>query len=98
MQERYEGDTKQAMGLVAEKQARREKTRDECGIEERLERLRAVEQQRNAFANDLLMNVRERVEKLEQHSHGQHGEVTVPLRYHGHSGGMVAGRSYDPLA
>lgn len=75
-------------------QAKREKTWDESGIEEKVERLRRHEQETRRW----LQALQEQMQHVPEHQHGQHGEILV--RQHG-GYGMVAGgqaqRRFDPL-
>ena len=74
----------------------RRKTWDECGIEERQERLRDELRSQRNYLNNVLGRVENQVTKMESHTHGANGELLVPLLLHG-LGEMDQIRGHDPL-
>lgn len=97
---RDEENTAQSAGSLLGKipMPSREKTWDECGIEDKVERLRRA-----------MRNQKHLVEGAFQTAHGAHlvahthqhnavtGEVLAPVNKH-HGGAESAGRIFDPLA
>lgn len=70
----------------------------ECGLEEKLDRLRDVARNDMRNRNNITRNLSQRVENLEHHTHDQLGRVTIPV-HTGRGGYMVGeGSSFDPLA
>lgn len=75
--------------------AYREKTWDECGIEEKVERLRGVLQDTRSWNRSLA----EQQRHVQPHQHGQHGEILIAQGGYGLVGAQIGGghRPYDPL-
>lgn len=80
--------TMQTMGMAS-----REKTWDECGIEEKVERLRR-ELRSQGFG---LQRAQRDAANFREHEHNVHGEIVIPLRSK-HGGADSEERSRDPLA
>lgn len=76
--------------------AKREKTWDECGIEEKVERIRRELLGVRDMGHSAYRNANEARELAARHQHSASGEV---LRSAERSGGMVGaeGRGFDPL-
>lgn len=84
--------------LVGSKTASREKSWDECGIEEKVERLRRVMQQQQHMVRSAWNTASAAQELARQHQHNNMtGEVLSAVNRHG-SAGEAMGRSFDPLA
>lgn len=81
-----------------ESAAKREKTWDECGIEERLERLRQQQRGTVRIQQDVIRNLRERVDMLERHQHNSLGEVLVSVHAGRHGSMDMDSGQRDPLA
>jgi hypothetical protein len=76
-----------------------EKKFDECTIEEKIERLRRVQQSTVRMQADLIDNLRRRLNALESHQHGTDGRLLIGLHDARHAGGLEgAGYMRDPLA
>lgn len=70
------------LDAVAQTLNARSQSWDECGIEEKVERLRREVQNLRWGLNDM----RRRTAHFEQHEHNAKGEVVVPLRERGGQG------------
>lgn len=76
--------------------AKRDKTWDECGIEEKVERLRMMLMRTRESAQYAAKNASAANDLAERHQHNHAtGEVLRPVQRHG--GAMEGGSSYDPL-
>jgi hypothetical protein len=77
--------------------ASREKTWDECGIEQKVERVRS----QLLMYRDLLQyasrTAGEAKELAGRHEHNAVGEVLQPVQRHGGGQAEVGGRGFDPL-
>jgi len=78
--------------------AMRELTWDECGIEEKVERLRREFRMARDIQEYTARTAGDAAEIARDHSHGDHGQVLTPVRRHGgHAELAGSGRGFDPL-
>lgn len=78
--------------------AAREKRWDECGIEEKVERLRTELQDRRPFADAAFNLARKAWRTVTRHQHQAiDGRVLVDVEDRGGDEGLLAGRSFDRL-
>lgn len=90
----------EAGAKISEVMAAREKRWDECGLEEKVERLRRQLMQQRNVAEAAYRTADEAKRVASEHQHGQYGSVMVPV-YGGANlsrGGQLGGSSIDPLA
>lgn len=85
-------------GEAAAKCAQRERTWDECGLEEKVERLRLEAQDRRSFIDAGYALARKAWQLVRSHQHANDGRVLVDAEASSeNASGMLAGRGHDRL-
>ncbi len=87
----------EAIGKLGEAMmAKREKTWDECGIEEKVERLRQQLRNHRDMSGHTYRRASEAHDLAQNHQHSPTGEVLKPARERG-GAEQAGGSGYDPL-
>lgn len=94
-----EGDQQGPQRTLASREfeAKREKTWAECGIEEKVERIREELQQQRRIGRAALNQANVAHELAHYHQHAADGEVLQRARQRGLMAGEEVGQRHDPL-
>jgi hypothetical protein len=98
MDEKSLADSPRRISGANESMAKREKTWDECGIEEKVERIRHQLRQLRDMSQYVARTASEAKEIAVSHQHNHAtGEVLRPVQRHGGAEAGSDSRSFDPL-
>lgn len=92
MRDEYANQAGNALGRI-------DKTWDECGIEEKVERIRQQLRAHRDVTEYAARSASQALDLSRNHQHGATGEVLKPVNGHGGGSqtGLVGGSGFDPL-